>query len=107
MISYFIPVSPTSIDSLGRYLGANLTTSRSTRVHFKHIVHKIQNKLSEWKQQCLSLAGRITLSKLAISSIPYYHMQYAKLPKIVCDEIEKIQCGFLWGIQIRVVKCIW
>ena len=24
-------------------------------------------------------------------------MQYAKLPKTICDEIEKIQRGFLWG----------
>jgi hypothetical protein len=83
------------VNSFGRYLGANLTTGRSTRGHFKHIVQKIQNKLSRWKQQCLSLAGRITLSKSVISSIPYYHMQYAKLPKTICDEIEKIQHGFL------------
>jgi hypothetical protein len=86
------------VTNLGRYLGANLANGRSTRGHFKHIVHKIQNKLSGWKQQCLSLARRITLSnKLVISSIPYYHMQYAKIPKTICDEIEKIQRGFLWG----------
>jgi hypothetical protein len=85
------------VTNLGRYLGANLANGRSTRGHFKHIVHKIQNKLSGWKQQCLSLAGRITLSKSVISSIPYYHMQYAKIPKTICDEIEKIQRGFLWG----------
>jgi len=24
-------------------------------------------------------------------------MQYAKLPKTICDGIEKIQRGFLWG----------
>jgi len=85
------------VNSLGRYLGANLATGRYTRGHFKHIVEKIQNKLTRWKQQCLSLAGRITLSKAVISSIPYYHMQYAKIPKTICDEIEKIQRGFLWG----------
>jgi len=45
------------VNSLGRYLGANLITGRSTRGHFKHIVQNIQNKLSGWKQQCLSLAG--------------------------------------------------
>jgi len=84
------------VNSVGRYLEANLATGRSTRGHFKHIVEKIQNKLTGWKQRCLSLAGKITLSKSVICSIPYYHMQYGKIPKTICDEIEKIQCSFLW-----------
>jgi len=52
--------------------------------------------LNGWKHQCLSFAGRLTLTKFVLSSIPYYHMQYAKIPKTLCDEIEKIQRGFLW-----------
>ena len=62
-----------------------------------NVIDKIQNRLSGWKQQCLSFAGRLTLSKSILSSIPYYHMQYAKLPKILCNEMEKIQRSFLWG----------
>jgi hypothetical protein len=45
----------------------------------------------------MSFAGRLTLTKSVLSSIPYYHMQYAKIPKTLCDEMEKIQRGFLWG----------
>lgn len=74
----------THVNSLGRYLGANLVTGRSTKGHFRHIADKIQNKLTGWKQQCLSLAERITISKSVISSIPYYPMQYAKIPKTIC-----------------------
>ncbi|GAU24368.1 hypothetical protein TSUD_390770 [Trifolium subterraneum] len=85
------------VNSLGRYLGANLASGRNSRRHFSHIVNKIQSKLSGWKQQCLSFAGRITLSKYVISTIPYYHMQYGKIPKTICDEVDKIQRGFLWG----------
>ncbi|CAJ2669949.1 unnamed protein product [Trifolium pratense] len=85
------------VNNIGRYLGANISPGRSTRGKFHNIIDKIQNKLSGWKQQCLSFAGRLTLSKSVLSSIPYYHMQYAKLPKSLCNEIEKIQRSFLWG----------
>ncbi|PNX85610.1 ribonuclease H, partial [Trifolium pratense] len=86
----------THVNSLGKYLGANIAPGR-TRGKFQHIIGKLQNKLSGWKHQCLSLAGRLTLTKSVLSSIPYYHMQYAKIPKTMCDEMEKIQRGFLWG----------
>ncbi|CAJ2637065.1 unnamed protein product [Trifolium pratense] len=84
----------TTVDT---YLGASIAPGRTTRGKFRHIIDKIQNKLSGWKQQCLSFAGRLTLSKSVLSSIPYYHMQYARLPKTLCDEMEKIQRSFLWG----------
>jgi hypothetical protein len=87
----------TPVINFGKYLGANIDSGRTTRGKFNHIIVKIQNKLSGWKHQCLSLAGRLTLTKYVLSSIPYYHMQYAKLPKTLCDEMEKIQRGFLWG----------
>jgi hypothetical protein len=87
----------TPVISLGKYLGANIAAGRTTRGKFNHIIEKIQNRLSGWKHQCLSLAGRLTLSNSVLSSIPYYHMQYAKLPKTLCNEMEKIQRGFLWG----------
>jgi hypothetical protein len=48
------------------------------------------------------MAGRLTLSKFVLSFIPYYHMQYAKLPKTLCDEIEKTQRGFLWAILTKL-----
>ena len=54
--------------------------------------------------QCLSLAERLTLSKSVLNFIPYYHMQYAKLLKTLCDEIEKIQRGFLWRDTDQIRK---
>jgi hypothetical protein len=82
---------------MGRYLGVNFSPGRTTGGKFNNIIEKIQNRLSGWKQKCLSFAGRLTLSKSVLSYIPYYHMQYAKLPKIICNEMEKIQRSFLWG----------
>ncbi|PNY13598.1 RNA-directed DNA polymerase (reverse transcriptase) [Trifolium pratense] len=59
----------TQANSLGRYLGANLAPGRS----------------------------RITLSKSVLGTIPYYHMQYATIPKTICEEVDKIQRDFVWG----------
>ncbi|WJX23885.1 hypothetical protein P8452_13067 [Trifolium repens] len=94
----------TQVNTVGTYLGASIAPGRTTRGKFNHIIGKIQNRLSGWKQHCLSFAGRLTLSKSVLSSIPYYHMQYAKLPKTLCDELEKIQRGFLWGDTDQVRK---
>jgi len=77
--------------------GANISPGRTTRGKFNHIIGKIQNRLSGCKHRCLSLAGRLTLCKPVLISIPNYHMQYAKLPKTLCDEMEKIQRCLLWG----------
>jgi len=52
----------TQANSLGKYLGANVCLGRTTKGHFSHIINKIQNRLSGWKQQCLSFLGRITMS---------------------------------------------
>jgi len=89
--------SYTQVNNIGRYLGANISPGRTVRGKFNNIFNKIQNRLSGWKQQCLSFAGRLTLSKSVLSFTPYYHMQYAKLPKTFYDEMEKIQRSFLWG----------
>ncbi|GAU35182.1 hypothetical protein TSUD_319920 [Trifolium subterraneum] len=53
----------THVNSLGKYLGANIAPGRTTRGKFQHIIGKMQDKLSGWKHQCLSLAGRLTLTK--------------------------------------------
>ncbi|XP_061350360.1 uncharacterized protein LOC133295534 [Gastrolobium bilobum] len=56
-------------DSLGKYLGSFLYHGR----------------------------GRSTLAKSVISSIPTFHMQHGSIPLSVCNEIEKLQRGFIWG----------
>ncbi|GAU42748.1 hypothetical protein TSUD_77850 [Trifolium subterraneum] len=85
------------VNNIGKYLGANITHGRATRGKFKNIIDKIQNRLSGWKQQCLSFAGRLTLSKSVLSSIPYYHMQYAKLPKRLCIW-DQFQQNIVWQV---------
>jgi len=59
----------------------------------------MQRKLASWKSNNISLAGRITLCKSALSTIPLYPMQSTILPKGICMEIEKICRRFIWGMK--------
>jgi hypothetical protein len=45
----------------------------------------------------LSLAGRITLCKSVLMSVPLYPMQSILLPKSIFHEIEKICRRFIWA----------
>ncbi|KAL7201937.1 hypothetical protein ACSBR1_033599 [Camellia fascicularis] len=65
---------------LGKYLGIPLLHNRVSRVHFSSICDKLQGKLSSWKANMLSLAGRATLIKSVTAALPAYTMQTMKLP---------------------------
>ena len=82
---------------LGLYLGMPTLTSRVTRDTFSHLCEKIDRRLAGWKTKYLSLAGRITLAKSSLSTLACYSMQTAKIPKTVCDDIDKRVCRFVWG----------
>lgn len=82
---------------LGMYLGMPTLMSRVTRDTFGHICEKIDRKLAGWKTKYLSLAGRITLAKSTLTTMANYSMQSAKLPRSVCDDVDKRVCRFLWG----------
>uniref|UniRef100_A0A6N2M5M2 Reverse transcriptase zinc-binding domain-containing protein n=1 Tax=Salix viminalis TaxID=40686 RepID=A0A6N2M5M2_SALVM len=57
----------------------------------------MQKRLAGWKVNNLSLAGKITLCKVVLATIPLYPMQAAVIPKHTCKEIEKICRRFIWG----------
>lgn len=49
---------------------------------WKPIVEKFK-KLSGWKSQSLSFAGRVTLINAILSSLPIYYMSIFKAPKMI------------------------
>lgn len=62
------------------------------------------------KNQCLSLLWCHTLSTILLSYIPYFHMQYAKLSRTLCNEIKTIHKGLMYlcvGIQTRLTNHVW
>lgn len=85
-----------STEDLGKYLGAPLIHQRSSRQSYQFILDKVNQRLSNWKTNCLSMAGRVTLARSVIQAMPSYVMQSAFLPRALYDEIDK-KCRILFG----------
>ncbi|KAL1105666.1 hypothetical protein V6Z11_D04G148900, partial [Gossypium hirsutum] len=72
--------------------------------NFEFLVNKVRSRLNGWEAKKLSLAGRITLAKSILFSIPNYFMSTVRIPIIVCGEIEKLARNFVWGSTSEVRK---
>lgn len=90
--------------NLGMYLGTPLIRGRKNKDCFNFIIDRVQKKLSGWKAKFLSLAGRQTLVKSVVNTIPNYVMQTAILPALVCNSLDKLSRNFLWGDTESVKK---
>lgn len=79
------------------YLGLPLGENTNKISTWKPVLSKIENKLSSWKAKLLSRAGRLTLIKSVLNSLPIYFMSMFKMPKAVAHRIVKMQRKFFWG----------
>ena len=82
------------------YLGFPLGDHMNKCFAWKPVVERIQNKLASWKAKILSRAGRLTLIKSVLNSLPVYFMSMFKMPKAIALKIVKIQRSFFWGGSI-------
>ena len=80
-----------------KYLGLPIGASPRRRKTWEPVIHKFKKKLSSWKNKFLSFAGRLTLIKAVLCSLPIYYMSVFKMPESVARELDKIQARFLWG----------
>jgi hypothetical protein len=84
-------------NSFGNYLGVPLTGRAPKRSDFQYIIDQVSSKLSAWKANHLSFAGRVTLAKSVIEAVPIYPMMSSNIPKSCLNEIQKMQRQFIWG----------
>jgi hypothetical protein len=82
---------------LGVYLGAPMLHKRASKSDYEFILDKMRKKLSGWKANSLSFAGRVTLAQSSLTNIPGYVIQSTRIPISVCVEAEKICRDFIWG----------
>ncbi|XP_058742674.1 uncharacterized protein LOC131615213 [Vicia villosa] len=81
----------------GKYLGVPSMIGRNRKATFKFIKDRIWKKINSWSSRSLSQAGRETLIKSVLQSIPTYIMSIFLLPSSLIDEIEKMSNSFWWG----------
>jgi hypothetical protein len=82
--------------SLEKYLGFPMLHGRLQRRDFEFLEEKISKRLASWQHNLLNKAGRMTLVKSVLNSIPNYYMQVAWLPQTTCDSIDRMARNFLW-----------
>jgi len=88
----------------GKYLGVPTINGRVSKAMYQGVVTRVDQKLAGWKTRCLSLAGRATLIKAAVEAIPAYTMQTSRIPRSICDELDRKIRRFLWGASEKERK---
>ena len=56
------------------YLGLSLGANPKRKSTWQPVVDKVRKKLSLWKREELSFAGRLTLIKSVVSCLPLYYI---------------------------------
>ena len=79
------------------YLGFSLGDHMNKGSAWIPVIEKIQGRLATWKAKVLSRAGRLTLIKSVLNTLPVYYMSMFKMPKSVASKIVAIQRRFFWG----------
>ncbi|KAK3205157.1 hypothetical protein Dsin_019203 [Dipteronia sinensis] len=70
-------------NNLGKYLCVPLIHSRTSSQTYVEVIEKVQQRLTAWKSNFLSLAVRATLIRAVLFALPVYTMQSIKLSKEV------------------------
>lgn len=76
--------------NLGKYLGVPIFHGAVRNAHFDFIMNKFLDKLGTWKMALLNKAGRITLARTVLTTIPSYIMQTIWVSTAICERIDRL-----------------
>ncbi|GLU05332.1 hypothetical protein SLE2022_224360 [Rubroshorea leprosula] len=74
---------------VSKYLGLPTSWGRSKRDSLKYVVDKVQKKLTHWKRNLLSYAGREVLIKAVAMAIPTFTMPCFLFPVGICRDLNR------------------
>ncbi|KAJ0508909.1 putative RNA-directed DNA polymerase [Helianthus annuus] len=89
------------------YLGVPIGANMKRAVYWQPVVDKFHKKLSSWKANTLSFAGRVTLTKAVLGSLPSYYLSLFLAPKSIVKKLESIRRSFIWGRTNLKNKINW
>lgn len=69
-------------------LGNSLVFGRQRVKEFDKLKEKVQGRLESWQSQLLSRAGKATLIKSVVQSIPTYTMATFHLLVFICQDLD-------------------
>ncbi|GKB65469.1 hypothetical protein Tco_0921655 [Tanacetum coccineum] len=80
-----------------KYLGVPLSSKRLSVNNCKILIDKIKSRVLNWKNKCLSYAGRPQLIAYVLESIHVYWASVFLLPKTMIKDINCVLKNFLWN----------
>lgn len=102
MVSGLLKISIAPLPSV--YLGVPPFFGCTRHSHFSHMMGSIRSRLAGWKTKCLSFAGRLTLVRHVLASIPPHIALVLPLPSKTCLHIEWLTRKFLWSASPDKLK---
>ncbi|KAH9668523.1 reverse transcriptase domain-containing protein [Citrus sinensis] len=79
-----------------RYLGLPSMIGRKKMSFFKDVKLKVLSKISSWHHKMFSSGGKEVLIKEVAQAIPAYAISVFKLPKGLCEDIQRAIAKFCW-----------
>ena len=84
------------------YLGLPLQVKHLSSAAWAPTLQKVKRKLLSWQSSYLSIAGRLTLVRHVLSTIPEFFMSMFVMPVGVEKQLTRLLAGFLWsGCQLK------
>ena len=96
-----------AINQYESYLGLPSLVGRSKYASFAKLKEPVWRRVQKWKEKLLTQAGKEVLIKAVVQAIPTYTMNYFKLPKKLCTELECMVRKFWWGYKGDSQKIHW
>lgn len=93
--------------SIGHYLGMPSQNKKSKRVLFNRLKVRVEKVLQSWKESLFSTGGKKVLIKAIAQAIPTYTMYCFRIPKGLCDDINKACARFWCGASKDRRKIHW
>ena len=79
-----------------KYLGIPILKSVPKVAHWMSMLDKLKIRIQAWGAAWLNLAGKVTLLKSVLSSIPVYHNTILLPPKSFISKVDTLLRIFLW-----------
>lgn len=90
-----IGMNPVEVHS--KYLGSPMMVEQNRSEIFRNIEEKMVRRVQDWKNRLPSWAGRETLVKACLQSIPLYSMGCFRLPRGLCNWSTDMGIIFWWS----------
>src|ERR1041385_2433729 len=90
-----------------KYLGMPSDIGSSKTRAFKYLKDRVWGKVKGWIENTISYAGKEVLIKSVAQAVLVYSMSCFRLPRGLCEELDKIIRQFFWGSKEGKRKPHW